>query len=138
MPITEARREYLKQYRQDNKEKLKQWRIDNKDMIAKHNKKYRENNKDKIKEWCQNNKQYFKTPSVVKSNIIYKWKTRGLICEDYDSLYCHYLNATQCDACSCLFGTYGDGSGTHKCMDHNHETGAFRNFLCCACNLRRG
>ena len=28
------------------------------------------------------------------------------------------------------FGKFGGGVGDWKCMDHCHETGAFRNFLC--------
>ncbi len=128
----------------------KQWRLDNRDKVAKKNKKYRENNKDKIietnKKYYENNKEeiakkmkeYNKTPAGKKSMLISNWKHRGLICEDYDSLYGHYINATGCDECSVTFGEPGDGSGTFKCMDHCHETGVFRNFLCCGCNNRRG
>jgi len=57
--MSEARKEYLKQYREANKEKAKQYREANKEKIKKYNKEYqkqyREANKEKIKE---NRKQY--------------------------------------------------------------------------------
>ena len=103
---------------------------------------YRAKNKEKIKKCREANKEYMKeyrqTPNCKKSNTIYKWKLRGLICEDYDSLYCHYLNAENCDSCNVTYGEFGDGSQTFKCMDHNHQDGKFRNFLCCRCNILRG
>ena len=110
------------------------------------NKEYYERNKEKckakVKEYRENNKEYIKeyrqSPNGIKSRIISHWKQSGLICEDYDSLYCHYLNATECENCGVDFGKIGDGYGTHKCMDHNHKTSEFRNFLCCRCNLLRG
>ena len=96
--------------------------------------KYRENNKELIKE---KKKEWRQTPEGVKSGTITNWKRRGLICEDYDSLYCHYLNATECDNCGVEFGEFRDGSSSYKTMDHSHETGVFRNFLCNKCNLLR-
>lgn len=112
-----------KKYYQNNKEKL----LKRKSEYSKNNK---EHIKEKMKEWRQ-------TPEGKKSNTISNWKRLGLICEDYDSLYCHYSNATECDNCNITFGEKGDGSRSFKCMDHNHETGEFRNFLCCNCNVIR-
>jgi hypothetical protein len=130
MPLKdpEARKAYMKQYN-------KQYRAKNKEHISEQKreymKQYCENNKDKIKE-------YRETPEGKKSKTISRWKARGLICPDYDSLYCHYLNATECENCDVTFGEFGDGTQTHKCMDHSHKTGLFRNFLCCKCNVKRG
>ena len=155
MPMTaEERRVYMKQWRLDNKDKIietnKKYYENNKDKIIETNKKYRDNNKEAIalrmKTYQQNNKEvcakinkkYHQTPGGKKSLTISKWKLRGLICEDYDLLYSNYLSETHCDECRCRFGVLGDKSGTYKCMDHCHETGAFRNFLCCACNVKRG
>jgi len=109
-------------------------------------KKYYEKNKEKRKEYLENNKEkiaikhkeYRQTPNGKKSRIIAVWKQIGLICEDYDSLYCHYSLATECENCGVDFGERGDGSNTFKCMDHSHTTGEFRNFLCHKCNLLRG
>tara|TARA_R110000822_G_C15179040_1_gene480163 strand:- start:230 stop:718 length:489 start_codon:yes stop_codon:yes gene_type:complete len=157
----EEKREYQKEWREKNKEYLKEWREKNKETIKEKGKEYREKNKETIKEkgkeyrennkeyrkeyekqWREENKEYWKdyrkTPQCKKSSRIGRWKNRGLICEDYDSLYCHYLNAENCDECGILFGEKGDGTGTFKCMDHEHSSGAFRNFLCSKCNFKRG
>lgn len=124
-------REKRREYYENNQEKRKEYLEKNKEKIQQYTKTYREKNKEHIKE-------YSKTPKGTKSKVISLWKRRGLICEDYDSLYCHYSLATECDNCNITFGEKGDGSGTHKCMDHSHTTGKFRNFLCNKCNLLRG
>jgi len=161
MPKTkEEKAAYMKQYHETNKEKIaiqkKKWRGENKEKIAAHNKKYRvenkeiiaakkkitdkqyrETNKEKIaiqkKKWREENNE-----EVRKRETKTKWKMIGLICEDIDSLYCHYVSETHCDFCRVKFGKKGDGTGTFKCMDHSHKTGLFRNFLCNSCNIRRG
>ena len=83
-------------------------------------------------------KNIIKHQLVKKSKTINRWKQLGLICSDYDLLYSNYLSETHCDECRCRFGTFGDGTQTFKCMDHSHQTGLFRNFLCCKCNVKRG
>jgi len=105
---------------EQRKEYMKQYQANNKDKIAKHHKKYRN------------------TPLGKKSKTISKWKERGLICSDYDLLYSNFLVETHCDECRCRFGEWGDGTGSFKCLDHDHQTGLFRNFLCCKCNVKRG
>jgi hypothetical protein len=135
----EEKREYMKQYYQKNKEEYKEYR---KEYYKNNKKKIKEYQKEYNKDWKEQNKEYIKeyqkTPQGKKSSTISKWKRRGLICPDIDSLYCHYLNATECEMCDITFGERGDGSGTFKCMDHSHQTGLFRNFLCHTCNIRRG
>jgi len=128
-----------KEYYEKNKEKIakkkKEYRDKNKEKIAVYQKEYRENHKEKIAVY---HKEYAQRPDGKKCKTSSSWKYKGLICEDVDSLYCHYLNATKCDDCGIEFGKIGDGSGTYKCMDHSHETGNFRNFLCQKCNIKRG
>ena len=115
----EERLAYAKEYYQKNKEKLKG---------------YTEKNKDKFKEY---QKKYYKTPAGIKSRIIGGWKDKGIITDDYDVLYDRYLDCKNCEDCGCEYGKRGDGSGKFKCLDHDHETGLFRNFLCCGCNRKR-
>ena len=83
-------------------------------------------------------REKYKTPQGKKEVIIKRWKTRGLIEEDYDKIYEDYQNATNCQECDVVFGSFGDKSGTYKVMDHCHTTGKFRNYLCVGCNTRRG
>ena len=125
----EKAREYDKQYREKNKER-----------ISEKKREYYEENKQRMNEKRNEYKKKLKEENpekFYKQKRIDNWKKRGLICEDYDSLYCHYLNATHCENCEIEFGDnsqLADG----KCMDHDHETGLFRNFLCRSCNTKRG
>ncbi len=144
MPMTkEERREYNKKWYEKNKERLlkkqREYNEIHKEEKAEYDKEYRkeyrEKNKEKIRE---QKKEYYQTPAGKKTHTIADWKYKGLICDDYDSLYAHYIVAENCEECNVKFGVIGDGSGTYRCMDHSHETGVFRNFLCCKCNLARG
>jgi len=139
MPIKdpEKRKQYVKEWRAKNKERLakkeKEYRENNKDNIAKKKKEIYEKNKEQITEY---NKKYKQTPKGKKINIISMWKRRGLIDDNYNKLYDDYLENTECQECGVTYGVLGDGT-TFKCMDHDHETGLFRNFLCTGCNVRR-
>jgi len=105
----------------DKKEYLKQYYLDNKEKLNKRNKEY-------LKEWNKSEKGY-------KSTRIYKWKSRGVISDDYDKLYEYFLSIKECENCGIELNvdTY-----TRKCLDHDHNTGLFRNVLCNSCNLLRG
>ena len=105
------RKEYMKEYHEKNKEKLNN-----------HRKEYNKNNKEKIN-------QYRKTEKAIKGNRIASWKHRGLIHDNYDKLYADYINTLSCNVCNHDFSKY------KKCMDHDHDTGLFRNFLCLKCNV---
>lgn len=76
-------------------------------------------------------KMYCKTPAGKKSSAIRNWKHSGLINDDYSALYGSYLQAPHCNACKSEFKDSFD-----RCMDHDHDTGLFRQFLCRACNTR--
>ena len=113
--------------------------------------KYREKNLYKLREngrnrypmekekRSENYKKWVKTPEGKKLRKIADWKHHGLIeTEDYtyEELYESYLHHTNCEVCDVKL-TIGDRSATMKCMDHDHETGIFRNILCNVCNIKR-
>lgn len=79
--------------------------------------------------------EYYKvwryTPAGKKSRTISSWKSLGVIHDDWDALYEQYLQATNCDVCKNGFKNTRD-----RCLDHCHQTGKFRQFLCQKCNIR--
>ena len=109
-----------KKYREENKEKNKLYREKNKEKL----KKYREDNKEKIKEYNQ-------SPQGKKTKILSSWKCAGVLHDNFDELYTIYLNCTNCMVCDKEFKNTKD-----RHLDHSHETGLYRNVLCCACNTR--
>ena len=129
--MPQDRKEYMKAYNKANKEKKKLWYENSKEKIKAYTKEYNEKNSERIL-------TFNKSVAGRKIKKISIWKSRGLIHDDYDDLYDKYFNATRCEECDCVFGIRGDKSGTFKCMDHDHETGLFRNFLCATCNVKRG
>ena len=140
-------KESKKKYREKNKEKLneyhkkwynenkgrnniriKKWRNENPNKVRVNNKKYREKNPEKEKE---SNKKYRSTENGIKLRRICKWKKRGIICKDFDSVYEIYIHTWICEWCLCEFKNTKD-----RHLDHNHETGEIRAILCRSCNLK--
>jgi len=77
--------------------------------------------------------EYRKSPQYKKSYTITGWKQIGLI-GIYDDIYERYLNITHCELCNVFL----EGRGPNKkCMEHDHETGQFRNVVCNSCNMRK-
>ena len=93
---------------------------------------YHDKNKEKAN---HNTEKYRKTPEGIKSKRLSDWRRRGLIHDDLDELYERYLQSTHCDECEEEF--VNDRGISQRCMDHCHQTGLFRNFLCKSCNLKR-
>ena len=90
----------------------------------------KERDKLKHREWIKNN------PKLVS---IDSWKKQGLK-DDYEMVWDRFINSTHCEnpKCNVVYGKKGDGTGTWKCMDHNHTPGLennFRSILCNRCNL---
>ena len=112
----EKQKQSRREYNEKNKERIKQKK-----------KEYRENNKTKI---AENNKEYRQTPNGKKSTTINNWKKYGLIHDNYDELYDKYLDTSECDVCKYVFD-----ETNWRCMDHDHTTGLFRQFLCFKCNV---
>lgn len=135
----EKRRLSQKKYRDNNKEKIKnkekEYRENNKEKIKGYQKEYRDDNKEKKKEsyrlWSQ-------TDTGIKSKRIGTWKHSGIICEDFDELYNHYLRTSYCDICKVELTYDKRITCSTKCLDHCHESGQVRNILCHSCNTKRG
>ena len=113
---------------------------------AKYNqtKKGKEVRKKHHQNWTDKNQEYIidyqakyrNRPEYHKQNTIYHWKGRGLIETEeysYDDLYEAYLQQGYCELCNNPFR-----DSTDRCMDHDHKTGLFRDFLCKSCNVKRG
>ena len=88
----------------------------------KYMKEYNLKNKEK-------NKEYYSTPKGKKVSIISHWKQYGLIADNMDELYERYLNSTNCELCGNEYKNTRD-----RCLDHDHNTGLFRNVVCHSCN----
>ena len=66
-----------------------------------------------------------------KKNIIDAWKRSGLIHENMKELYDNlYIITNNCNVCNCIFSP-----GNRRCLDHDHDTGLFRQILCNNCNI---
>ena len=122
----EKRKEYMKVYYENNREKILENRKE-------YNKEYYENNKEKIKETV---KEWSQTESGKKSQRIANWKQFGVKHDDFNSLYEYYINCKFCEHCNVelVEGSFGNNK---KVLDHDHETGLFRNILCHICNCKR-
>jgi hypothetical protein len=83
----------------------------------------------KNQKYKKNQKEWIKTPAGKKSRTISSWKYLGLI-GDYDQIYERYINTSNCNVCNYQFD-----ESNWRCMDHNHETGIFRQILCHKCNV---
>tara|TARA_R110002126_G_C10105857_1_gene466727 strand:- start:46 stop:438 length:393 start_codon:yes stop_codon:yes gene_type:complete len=119
----EEKREYHRINYQKNKEKIKEkkrlWRLQNQDKVI------------------EMNKKYYQTPAGKKAQRIGNWRKSGVICDDWDALYEKYINTEQCELCNVELTEDKNNTSTTRCLDHDHETGLFRNVLCLACNTRR-
>ena len=151
MPLSEKQKAYQKEYRETHKEELKvkaKARYDAAENQVKakayrqtpeyiaRTKKYKATPEYKAKE-KKRKKIYNQTPPAKKSGLITNWKRIGVICDDFDTLYERYLNTKLCEECNVELTT-GERTKNSKCLDHDHETGKFRNVLCHACNVKRG
>ena len=99
------------------------------------NRRWIERNKEQKAEY---DKRYYQTPDGIKSGRISNWRTRGVICDNWDELYQTYMAQTHCMECGCELTEDKVRTSTTKSLDHDHETGAVRGIVCHVCNVRRG
>ena len=116
MPLTEAQKTYQHTYYQENRQ-----RILERKKIAQQADTERKN-------------AYYKTPNGRKSYTLSNWKNEGLIdsnVDNYKKRYEAYIATTHCDVCQVEFKLSCD-----RCMDRDHHTNLFRQFLCQDCNRK--
>ena len=134
-PLTDKQKEYHKKYRKEHKQEIqeykKEYREEHKQEIQEYHKKYNEEHKQEKQEY---RKEYDKTAQGKKVCRISKWKQNGVISDDYNKLYDKYINTNECELCNIPI-TEGQGIIGKKHLDHDHETGEFRNILCGYCNI---
>jgi hypothetical protein len=68
-------------------------------------------------------------------SIIRMWKHRGVKSEDYNKLYEKYINTTNCELCNIQFNE-DRKYNSWRCLDHDHETGLYRQTICNSCNSK--
>ena len=123
---------YLKQKRLENKKKgINGDEIKPKGHLTeaqkKAKKKYRQSDKGKK---TMNN--YINSENGKKGYLRSSWKSQGIKLDNFEEIYERYTNAIFCDICECVLDVNGRNK---KCMDHDHDTGDFRNIVCNYCNL---
>jgi hypothetical protein len=97
-----------------------------------YNKEYHKKNKERRKEYNQKN------PHI---NKISDWKQYGIKLkpnEDWESIYLFYITCENCEECAIELTDEKVNTATHRCLDHDHDTGFIRNILCHSCNTKRG
>jgi hypothetical protein len=91
------------------------------------------------------NKYYYgngeEVTNALKNRRMSDWKRQGVKCregETYEDLHNIYHDALICEACKMPFeggrGTNTGQTATGKCLDHDHNTGYFRQIICRRCN----
>lgn len=59
------------------------------------------------------------------------WKRNGINIDNFEEIYLGYLNSTHCQKCNKEYH-----KRNNRCLDHCHDTGNFRYYLCRSCNSK--
>ena len=110
-----------------NKERIKAYREAKKEHSKATRKAHDEANKDKIK---KQKADWYRTEKGKKSDTMASWRKQG-VNNVTDEMYDRYKNNHRCDVCKIEFK-----NSTDRCLDHDHETGDFRQVLCRDCNIQ--
>ena len=102
--------------------------------------KTKEETKEYMRLWrlknTENIKQYRNSKHNKKIKTICQWRSRGILCFDYDLLYDIVLSTTRCEFCKVELNT---NTKTRRCLDHDHSINDkfnIRAILCNSCNTR--
>jgi len=158
----EEKKEYHRQYRQNNKEhiaaqkkaysqankehfaeKRREYYENNKEQITEKARLYKENNKEQIASWhkanYQNNKE--RTAKQIEYNKIYNKTPAGKKVMMMGT-WRHrgvinvndemYNHYIASTHCECCSKEFSSSRDRH--LDHDHETGEYRWVICCSCN----
>ena len=145
----EEKKEYMKEWRLQNKNKIKEYKEANKDKIKEKqkraDKKYYEKNIESIKEKkkekykytrdkvIEKQTEYQKTENGKKNRIIHNWinkyKIKFADRNEAEFYYNSYINTHRCTWCDKMFKDSKD-----RCMDHCHTCGLPRAIICKSCN----
>ena len=60
------------------------------------------------------------------------WKKNGLNMDNFEHIYQEYIHTTHCQLCNKQFENTRE-----RQMEHDHQTGKFRNIVCNSCNRRK-
>jgi hypothetical protein len=82
-------------------------------------------------------KEFRKSENGLRANKISKWKQAGVQHPDFDELYKLFKETKVCADCDIIL-VEGNKGANRKCLDHDHETGLFRDIICHKCNIIRG
>jgi len=69
-----------------------------------------------------------------KSKTIYSWRNIGVISEDFDKLYENHMNINNCKLCNIEFDK--NIRSQWRTLDHDHNTGFYRQTICYKCNIQ--
>lgn len=138
MQSKEEKKEYNKQWYDNNKEKRKQYIDTNKEKIKEYNKQWHIDNKEHIKQYrIDNQKEIKEKRKLYKSNKKEEIKRYDLKHRYNITLeqYTEFLNKQE-GKCAICHNQFKSTKDTH--IDHNHITKKVRGLLCFKCNRGLG